>query len=127
MSPVSRKSYQSEAQLRERDIKAYFKRVVELRGAKVLPWKGQGVNGVMDRVVLWPGGIADFIEFKRPKGGKLSALQEELIMWMGHNKHNVWIISNKVEVERYVLLRASFSSKVIPGKRIPVPSYSSEG
>lgn len=35
-----------------------------------------GRRGVVDRLVILPGGIVGFVECKRPVGSKLSALQE---------------------------------------------------
>jgi hypothetical protein len=38
-----------------------------------------GRRGVVDRLVILPGGVVGFIECKRPVGGKLSALQKREI------------------------------------------------
>jgi hypothetical protein len=114
-SSTCRSGYRTERQLKEADIKAYLKRQVEAAGGKVFPWRSQGVNGVMDRVALWPGGIVDLIELKRPEGGKLSKGQQQLIGWAMASGHRIWIITNKEEVWRYVHHRAPVLPKALPG------------
>lgn len=60
----------------EKDIEAVLVRKVKQRGGQCLKWVCPGQAGVPDRIVLLPGGRIIFIETKRPKGGRLSKLQE---------------------------------------------------
>lgn len=60
----------------EKDIEAALVRKVKQRGGQCLKWVCPGQAGVPDRIVLLPGGRIIFIETKRPKGGRLSKLQE---------------------------------------------------
>lgn len=45
------------------------------RGGLCLKWISPGASGVPDRIVLLPGGRIAFAELKRPRGGRVSALQ----------------------------------------------------
>lgn len=60
----------------EKDIEAALVRKVKQRGGQCLKWICPGQAGVPDRIVLLPGGRIIFVELKRPKGGKLSKLQD---------------------------------------------------
>lgn len=60
----------------EREIEAKLVAMVEAAGGKCLKWVCPGWAGVPDRICLLPGGKVFFVETKRPKGGRLSKLQE---------------------------------------------------
>ena len=59
----------------EKDIETKLRKMVEAHGGLCLKWVCPGWSGVPDRIVLLPGGRVMFVETKRPKGGKLEALQ----------------------------------------------------
>ena len=59
----------------EKDIEARLKRGVERAGGLCLKWVSPGCTGVMDRIVLLPGGRVIFVELKKP-GGRLSERQK---------------------------------------------------
>ena len=59
----------------ERDIERKLNEAVKRRGGLCLKWVCPGWVGVPDRIVLMPGGRVYFVELKRPKGGKVSAMQ----------------------------------------------------
>lgn len=59
----------------EKDIEARLKRGVEQAGGLCLKWVSPGCTGVMDRIVLLPGGKVIFVELKKP-GGRLSERQK---------------------------------------------------
>lgn len=60
----------------EKDIEKKLREMVEKHGGLCLKWVCPGWAGVPDRIILLPGGRIIFTELKRPKGGKLSKLQE---------------------------------------------------
>jgi hypothetical protein len=60
---------------RERDIEKYFRNRVEALGCLCLKWVSPGNDGVPDRILIIPGGIIWFIEFKT-KTGQLSKVQQ---------------------------------------------------
>lgn len=61
----------------EKDIEAKLKRGVERAGGLCLKWVSPGCTGVMDRIVLLPGGRVIFVELKK-SGGRLSERQKWL-------------------------------------------------
>lgn len=70
------------ANILEKDIEKKLRKMVESHGGKCLKWVCPGWSGVPDRIVLLPGGRVIFVETKRPKGGKLSKLQEKWAEWL---------------------------------------------
>jgi hypothetical protein len=57
-------------------IEDYLVWVVELNGGKTWKFVSPSNRGVADRIVCLPDGQTWFVELKRPKGGKVSALQK---------------------------------------------------
>lgn len=66
----------------EREIEAALRNSITKRGGWCLKWVCPGWTGVPDRIILLPGGRVYFVETKRPKGGKLSAMQEKWQEWL---------------------------------------------
>ena len=64
----------------EKEIEAALTAMVTRQGGKCLKWVCPGWTGVPDRIILLPGGRILFAETKKPKGGKLSKMQE----WWWH-------------------------------------------
>lgn len=62
--------------LLEREIEKKFRALVESCGGYCLKFVSPMHAGVPDRIVLLPGGRVIFVELKKPKGGKLSKLQQ---------------------------------------------------
>lgn len=90
----------------EKEIEAKLRKLVESRGGMCLKWVCPGWVGVPDRIVLLPGGRVIFVETKRPKGGRLSPMQE----WWGRKltalgfKHTIiWNYEDLVDFEGWVL------------------------
>jgi hypothetical protein len=74
----------------EKDIETKLRKMVEARGGLCLKWVCPGWSGVPDRIILLPGGHVMFAETKRPKGGKLSPLQNKWRLWL--NKLGFWSV-----------------------------------
>lgn len=66
----------------ERDIERKLRLAVAKHGGHCLKWVCPGWSGVPDRIVLLPGARVYFVETKRPKGGRLSALQIKWREWL---------------------------------------------
>ena len=66
----------------EKEIERKLREMVEGRGGRCLKWVCPGWSGVPDRLVLLPGGRIYFVETKRPRGGRLSALQRKWREWL---------------------------------------------
>lgn len=60
----------------EKDIEKKLRTMVENHGGLCLKWVCPGWSGVPDRIILLPGGRIMFVELKRPKGGKVSPMQQ---------------------------------------------------
>ena len=69
----------------EKDIEKKLRQLVEAGGGRCLKWVCPGWSGVPDRIILLPFGRICFVETKRPKGGKLSKLQQ----WWGAELHRL--------------------------------------
>lgn len=85
----------------EKDIERQLRRAVENRGGLCLKWVCPGWSGVPDRIVLLPGARIFFVETKRPKGGKLSALQKKWREWitaLGFPHRVIW---NTEDLEKF--------------------------
>lgn len=62
--------------MREKTVEERLREEVARIGGKAYKLESTGNAGMPDRMVCLPGGRVIFIELKRPKGGRLSALQK---------------------------------------------------
>ena len=60
--------------MKESDIERSLKNAVKMRGGLALKFVSPGMNGVPDRLILFPGGKAAFAELKAP-GRKMRSIQ----------------------------------------------------
>ena len=60
----------------EHEIESYLIREVKKLGGECVKFIPEQRNGMPDRIVMLPGGILFWVETKKPKGGKLSAIQK---------------------------------------------------
>ena len=89
----------------EKDIEQKLIDMVQDYGGLCLKWVCPGWSGVPDRIILLPGGRVIFAETKRPKGGKLSKLQQwwlDRLRNMGFSVHVVWNEQDVENVERAI-------------------------
>ena len=61
---------------RESEIEKYFIWAVLSLGGKTFKFKSINHRGVADQIACLPDGTTWFVEIKRPKGGRLSPLQD---------------------------------------------------
>ena len=77
----------------EKDIERKLTALVKDKGGLCLKWVCPGWSGVPDRIILLPRGRIIFVELKRPKGGKFSAMQgwwAKKLTELGFNYWTVW-------------------------------------
>lgn len=79
--------------IREREIERKLKKMIEGYGGVCLKWNS-GEAGVPDRICLLPGGTVIFVETKKPKGGRLSKLQEYQLDRLYNLGFRTWVLWN---------------------------------
>lgn len=96
----------------EKEVETALRKMVESHGGLCLKWVCPGWCGVPDRIILLPGGRVAFAETKRPKGGKLSRMQEwwdrrlaslgfqHWIVWSIDDVNIISLLLNSEEVKR---------------------------
>lgn len=83
----------------EKDVEIRLKMRVEHLGGLVIKLPSSMYTGIPDRLVLLPNGEIAFIELKRPKGGKPSALQLYWIKKLQGMKFRACIVKNYMQLE----------------------------
>lgn len=85
----------------ESSVESYFIRQVALvlRGEAK---KFVGYRGWPDRIVVLPFGITDWVELKRPKGGRFEPLQLRTHDRLRRMGHKVFVILNRTQVDNYI-------------------------
>lgn len=66
----------------EKELEAKLVRAIKARGGFALKWVSPGTTGLPDRIILLPGARIAFVEMKRPKGSRVSALQNKWGEWL---------------------------------------------
>lgn len=88
----------------EKDIEQKLRKLVEGHGGKCLKWVCPGWAGVPDRIILLPGGRVIFVETKRPKGGKYSALQDKWRDWLRELGFRYYRIKDHLDLDTFELV-----------------------
>lgn len=89
----------------EKEIERKLKVLIEGQlGGLCLKWICPGWSGVPDRILLLPGGKIYFVELKRPKGGKISALQTWWKRRLETLGFTVWYVYELEQIEYLHLL-----------------------
>ena len=66
----------------EKEIERKLVDLVKKHGGRCEKLVNAGFSGFPDRSLLFPGGVIIFVETKRPKGGRYSALQDKWRDWL---------------------------------------------
>lgn len=85
----------------EGSIEKYFVNQVKQAGGWPLKLLPNIINGLPDRIVLWPGGKVDFVELKRPgaKPRKLQTITHGKLESLGFR---VRVIDTKEAVDTFI-------------------------
>ena len=85
----------------EKEVESYLVWTVMRLGGVVKKMKFIGESGAPDRLVCMPNGDTWQIELKRPKGGKLSALQKIYGDEMRRMNQKYAVLRTKPEVDEW--------------------------
>ena len=84
----------------EKQVEAYFKKVVEQLGGKSYKFTSPAHRGVADRVACLPNGSTWFVEIKTD-GGKLSELQKLFAADMARLNQHYACLWNKEDIDEW--------------------------
>jgi hypothetical protein len=84
----------------EKQVEAYFKKVVEQLGGKSYKFTSPAHRGVADRVACLPDGSTWFVEIKTD-GGKLSELQKLFAADMARLNQHYACLWNKDDIDEW--------------------------
>ena len=84
----------------EKQVEAYFKKVVEQLGGKSYKFTSPAHRGVADRVACLPNGETWFVEIKT-EGGKLSELQKLFASDMQRLNQHYACLWNKDDIDEW--------------------------
>lgn len=76
----------------EKDIERKLVALVKKHGGRCEKLVNVGFKGFPDRTILLPGGVVIFVETKRPRGGRYSAMQDKWRDWLlalGHSYYRI--------------------------------------
>ncbi len=88
----------------EKDIERKLRLLVEKYGGRCLKWVCPGWVGVPDRIILLPGGRIHFVETKRPKGGRYSAMQDKWRDWLHGLGFTYWRIKDPEQLAAFEVI-----------------------
>ena len=88
----------------EKEIESKLLALVKRHGGLCLKWVCPGWGGVPDRIILLPGGRIKFVETKRPKGGRYSALQDKWRDWLIALGFHYYRIKDKGQLADFELI-----------------------
>lgn len=85
----------------EKNIESKLRDKIKQLGGRAYKFVSPGNAGVMDRLVVLPGGKVYFVETKRP-GGRTRTLQNRQIAFLQKLGFEVLVISNEIELENFI-------------------------
>lgn len=90
----------------ESELEKYFCEHVRAAGGETEKFVSVGKRGVPDRIVYWQMPFSstrvDFVELKRPRGGRYSKLQDVDIEWRSALGLRVYRLRTVAEIDYYV-------------------------
>lgn len=88
--------------MKEKQVEARLRDEVKKLGGIAYKFESPGNNGVPDRIIILPMGVIEFVELKKPKGGRLSPLQIYQHRRLEEIGTHVHVISNLEEVDDFI-------------------------
>ena len=88
----------------EKEIERKLVDLVKKYGGRCEKLVNVGFAGFPDRTILLPGGRIIFVETKRPKGGRYSALQDKWRDWLHALGFSYWRIKDLEQLATFELL-----------------------
>lgn len=88
----------------EKEIERKLVDLVKRYGGRCEKLVNVGFAGFPDRTLLLPRGKVMFVETKRPKGGRYSALQDKWRDWLRALGFSYWRIKNLEELATFELI-----------------------
>lgn len=87
--------------MRERDIERCFAAEVKKRGGIAVKFVSPGLDGMPDRIALFPGGKIGFVEVKAPgrKPRPLQTVRHETLRRLGFR---VYILDDKKQIKEII-------------------------
>lgn len=93
----------------EKEIERKLVDLVKKYGGRCEKWVCPGWSGVPDRIVILPGGTVMFVETKRPKGGRYSALQDKWRDWLTALGCHYYRIKDVEQLETFELVLLEYA------------------
>lgn len=84
--------------MREKELEQKLCKAVKAAAGLCLKFSSPGTGGVPDRLLLFKGGRAGFVEVKRPGGGRLSKLQDYWIKRLSALGFPAFILSSPEDI-----------------------------
>lgn len=87
---------------KEVDIEKAFRIACRRYGGIARKLTSPGSAGVLDRFVVWPGGVTTYAELKRPSGGVVSALQLGELKMLSDMGHLAMLVNNEADIALFI-------------------------
>jgi hypothetical protein len=102
----------------ERHIEKALRTQVEKLGGKCFKWVSPSNNGVTDRICIVRGQVW-FVELKKPRGSRTSALQVQFGEWLVGQGQNYAKIQNLEQVFKLIekIIENELPTKTLPDGR----------
>lgn len=78
----------------EKQIENDCRKIAERNGCMLLKIVSPNRAGIPDRLFLGPEGVSIWMEFKRPKSGRASVLQDRTLAKLREMGHSSYLIDN---------------------------------
>ena len=87
----------------EKQIETKLTETIKDLGGRAFKLQFIGVRGAPDRIILMPGARVFFAELKNGSAGRLRVGQKAMAKILDRLGFKVWIISNEVELQEFLL------------------------